>query len=153
MASHLCTYGIAWGQGPSHKPHSEGDYPVSLGEFIPSPNCVYEVLDFLGSGTFGQVIKCWKRDSNEVVAMKVLKDLPSYASQGQAEINVLTKLSCACSDMWNFVKAYETFSHHGHICLVFELLHINLYDYLKQRRFRPLHLKHIRPIAQQVCQQ
>lgn len=40
----------------------EGEYPVSLGELIASPNSVYEVLDLLGRGTFGQVLKCVKTD-------------------------------------------------------------------------------------------
>uniref|UniRef100_A0A3B4A6P4 Protein kinase domain-containing protein n=1 Tax=Periophthalmus magnuspinnatus TaxID=409849 RepID=A0A3B4A6P4_9GOBI len=38
----------------------------------------YEVLEFLGRGTFGQVVKCWKRGTNEVVAVKILKNHPSY---------------------------------------------------------------------------
>ena len=32
-------------------------------------------------------------------------------------------------------QAYESFSHCGHICISFELLEINLYDYLKQNRY------------------
>ena len=34
----------------------------------------YEVLEFLGRGTFGQVVKCWKRGTNEIVAIKILKN-------------------------------------------------------------------------------
>ena len=46
----------------------------------------YEVLEFLGRGTFGQVVKCWKKGTNEIVAMKILKNHPSYARQGQIEV-------------------------------------------------------------------
>ena len=130
---------------------SEGDYPVSLRELIASPNATYDVLERLGRGTFGQVVKCWRKDSNEVVAMKILKSTPSYAKQGQMEVDVLTRLSRLSSEDGSFVRAYESFQHRGHICIVFELLHTNLYDYLKQTRFEPLPLKYIRPIAQQVC--
>ena len=130
---------------------SEGDYAVSLGELIASPaNAVYEVLELLGRGTFGQVLRCWRRDSSEVVALKVLKNLPSYAKQGQVEIDVLTRLSKVNADEFNFVRAYESFQHRGHICIAFELLQINLYDYLKRTHFTPLPLHHVRPIAQQV---
>ncbi len=129
---------------------TEGDYQVSVGELISSHNSIYEVLDFLGRGTFGQVLKAWKRDTSEVVALKILKNIPTYARQGQREVDVLTKLSWVSSEEWNFVRACESFTHRGHICLVFELLQINLYDYLKKTRFHPLPLKHIRPIAQQV---
>lgn len=41
----------------------------------------YEVLEFLGRGTFGQVVKCWKKGTNEIVAIKILKNHPSYARQ------------------------------------------------------------------------
>ena len=129
---------------------STGDYPVSLRELIPSPTSVYDVLDRLGRGTFGQVVRAWKKNTSEIVAIKILKSTPSYAKQGQMEVDVLSKLSRLSPDEGSFVKAYESFQHHGHICIVFELLHINLYDYLKQSRFDPLPLKYIRPIAQQV---
>uniref|UniRef100_A0A673M423 Protein kinase domain-containing protein n=1 Tax=Sinocyclocheilus rhinocerous TaxID=307959 RepID=A0A673M423_9TELE len=36
----------------------------------------YEVLEFLGRGTFGQVAKCWKRGTNEIMAIKILKNHP-----------------------------------------------------------------------------
>lgn len=47
----------------------------------------YEVLEFLGRGTFGQVVKCWKKGTNEIVAIKILKNHPSYARQGQIEVS------------------------------------------------------------------
>ena len=109
-------------------------------------------INFIGRGTFGQVLRCWKKDSNEVVAVKILKNLPSYTKQGQVEVDVLTTLSKVDSELYNFVRAYESFTHCGHICIVFELLHMNLYDYLKHNQFQPLPLKHVRPVAQQVCE-
>lgn len=51
---------------------------------------------------------------------------------------------------WNFVRAFECFTHKNHTCLVFEMLEQNLYDFLKQNKFSPLPLKYIRPILQQV---
>lgn len=48
----------------------------------------YEVLDFLGKGTFGQVVKAWKKGTNEIVAIKILKKHPSYARQGQIEVSI-----------------------------------------------------------------
>lgn len=31
----------------------------------------YELLEVLGAGAFGEVLKCIKRDTNEIVAVKV----------------------------------------------------------------------------------
>lgn len=66
--------------------HSEGDYQLVQHEILCSMSNSYEVLEFLGRGTFGQVAKCWKRGTNEIVAIKILKNHPSYARQGQIEV-------------------------------------------------------------------
>ena len=57
------------GAGASHKKssaaaNSEGDYQLVPHEVLQSPTSDYEVLEFLGRGTFGQVVKCWKRGTS-----------------------------------------------------------------------------------------
>jgi homeodomain interacting protein kinase len=108
------------------------------------------VLEFLGKGTFGQVAKCWKKGTNEIVAVKILKKHPSYARQGQIEVSILQRLSNENADRFNFVRAFECFTHKAHTCLVFEMLEQNLYDFLRQNKFAPFPLFCIRPIVQQV---
>lgn len=130
--------------------HSEGDYQLVQHEVLYSMTNAYEVLEFLGRGTFGQVVKCWKKGTNEIVAIKILKNHPSYARQGQIEVSILQRLSRESAEEFNFVRAYECFQHKNHTCLVFEMLEQNLYDFLKQNKFQPLPLKYIRPITQQV---
>lgn len=130
--------------------NSEGDYQLVQHEVLYSGTNQYEVLEFLGRGTFGQVVKCWKKGTNEIVAIKILKNHPSYARQGQIEVSILQRLSQESADEYNFVKAYECFSHKNHTCLVFEMLEQNLYDFIKRNKFSPLPLKCIRPVLQQV---
>lgn len=67
---------------------ADGDYQLVQHEVLCSLKNSYEVLEFLGRGTFGQVVKCWKRGTNEVVAVKILKNHPSYARQGQIEVSI-----------------------------------------------------------------
>ncbi|XP_064162202.1 homeodomain-interacting protein kinase 1-like [Anguilla rostrata] len=131
--------------------NSEGDYQLVQHEILCSVANSYEVLEFLGRGTFGQVAKCWKRGTNEIVAIKILKNHPSYARQGQIEVNILGRLSSENADEFNFVRSYECFQHKSHTCLVFEMLEQNLYDFLKHSKFSPLLLKCIRPVLQQVA--
>ncbi|XP_067356352.1 homeodomain-interacting protein kinase 2 isoform X4 [Channa argus] len=131
--------------------NNEGDYQLVQHEVLCSMTNTYEVLEFLGRGTFGQVVKCWKRGTNEIVAIKILKNHPSYARQGQIEVSILARLSTESADDYNFVRAYECFQHKNHTCLVFEMLEQNLYDFLKQNKFSPLPLKYIRPVLQQVA--
>ncbi|XP_006784527.1 homeodomain-interacting protein kinase 1-like isoform X1 [Neolamprologus brichardi] len=135
----------------SSSSNGEGDYQLVQHEILCSVSSSYEVLEFLGRGTFGQVAKCWKRGTNEIVAIKILKNHPSYARQGQIEVGILNRLSAENADEYNFVRSYECFQHKGHTCLVFEMLEQNLYDFLKQSKFSPLPLRHIRPILQQVA--
>uniref|UniRef100_A0AAR2M1Z5 non-specific serine/threonine protein kinase n=1 Tax=Pygocentrus nattereri TaxID=42514 RepID=A0AAR2M1Z5_PYGNA len=135
----------------SSSSNCEGDYQLVQHEILCSVSSSYEVLEFLGRGTFGQVAKCWKRGTNEIVAIKILKNHPSYARQGQIEVSILNRLSAENADEFNFVRSYECFQHKGHTCLVFEMLEQNLYDFLKHSKFSPLPLRHIRPILQQVA--
>ncbi|EDS45637.1 nuclear body associated kinase [Culex quinquefasciatus] len=138
-------------------------YHQSSASVIPSKHCLkmalnntesgftsITVLEFLGRGTFGQVVKCWKKGTSDIVAIKILKNHPSYARQGQIEVSILSRLSQENADEFNFVRALECFQHKNHTCLVFEMLEQNLYDFLKQNKFSPLPLKYIRPILQQV---
>lgn len=45
--------------------------------------------DLVGSGTFGQVAKCYTEETNEFVAVKVIKNLPAYYTQARFEIGIL----------------------------------------------------------------
>ncbi|VDN57035.1 unnamed protein product [Dracunculus medinensis] len=130
---------------------TEGEYQLIKNEVLVSPyRNQYEVLEFLGKGTFGQVVKAWKKGTNEIVAIKILKKHPSYARQGQIEVSILSRLSNENAEEFNFVRAFECFQHKNHTCLVFEMLEQNLYDFLKQNKFTPLPLSSIRPVVQQV---
>lgn len=133
------------------KGSGEGEYQLIKNEVLCSPyGNQYEVLEFLGKGTFGQVVKAWKKGTSEIVAIKILKKHPSYARQGQIEVSILSRLSNENSEEYNFVRAFECFNHKSHTCLVFEMLEQNLYDFLKQNKFMPLPLTAIRPILFQV---
>lgn len=126
------------------------DYKITAHEILRSTTGEYEVLEFLGRGTFGQVVKCWKRHTNELVAVKISKDHPSYKKQAEIEVNILSLLMEEDSEEYNFVRAIECFSHHNHTCVVFEMLQQNLYDFLRSSKFKPLSLKYVRPILYQV---
>jgi homeodomain interacting protein kinase len=52
--------------------------------------------------------------TNEIVAIKILKKHPSYARQGQIEVSILSQLSNENAEEFNFVRAFECFSHKSH---------------------------------------
>lgn len=56
----------------------------------------YLILDILGQGTFGQVVKCQNIKSNEIVAVKVVKNKPAYFNQSMMEVTILELVRCVC---------------------------------------------------------
>lgn len=112
----------------------------------------YTVLDLLGTGTFGQVVKCRHQNTSDIVAVKVIKNLPAYFNQAWVEINILRMLHRNNSedDTQHIVKFYSHFVFRGHLCLVFEKLSINLYELLKQNSYVGISLEMLRTFLVQV---
>lgn len=79
---------------------ADGDYQLVQHEVLYSMTNQYEVLEFLGRGTFGQVVKCWKKGTNEIVAIKILKNHPSYARQVSQNIYLQNFLTDARFQGW-----------------------------------------------------
>ena len=53
----------------------------------------YLILDVLGQGTFGQVVKCQNLKTQEVIAVKVVKNKTAYFNQSMMEVSVLDLVS------------------------------------------------------------
>ena len=53
----------------------------------------YLILDILGQGTFGQVVKCQNMKTHEIVAVKVVKNKPAYFNQSMMEVTILEMVS------------------------------------------------------------
>jgi dual specificity protein kinase YAK1 len=56
----------------------------------------YLILDVLGQGTFGQVVKCQNLKTQEVVAVKVVKNRTAYFNQSMMEVSVLDLVRITC---------------------------------------------------------
>lgn len=114
----------------------------------------YAVLDLLGTGTFGQVVKCRHQRTGEVVAVKIIKNQPAYFNQAWVEINILRMLhrNNNVEDTRHIVNFYNHFVFRGHLCLVFERLSINLYELLKQNNYVGVSLEILRNFLRQILQ-
>ena len=107
----------------------------------------------LGQGTFGQVAKCICQQTGEVVAVKVIKNQAAFFHQAQVEVGVLRHLNTAADpdDQHHIVQMHDSFVFKDHLCLVFELLSLNLYELIKQNQFRGLSMRLLRIFLSQVC--
>lgn len=114
----------------------------------------FAVLDLLGTGTFGQVVKCRHLRTGDIVAVKVIKNQPAYFNQAWVEINILRMLHRNNSeeDTKHIVRFVTHFIFRGHLCLVFEKLSINLYELLKQGNYVGLNLETLRSFLIQLLQ-
>lgn len=59
----------------------------------------YLILDILGQGTFGQVAKCQNLKTQEVVAVKVIKNKPAYFNQSMMEVSILEHVRIICGGL------------------------------------------------------
>ncbi|ORZ23312.1 kinase-like domain-containing protein [Absidia repens] len=112
----------------------------------------YKVLELLGCGTFGQVAKCQHTLTGEFVAIKVIKNKPAYLKQSTIEVEILKHLNNDWDpqDKHHILRLLEHFMYKHHLCLVFELLSVNLYDLIKQNSFKGLSTSLIRSFATQL---
>ncbi|XP_059948462.1 dual specificity protein kinase CLK4-like isoform X1 [Mesoplodon densirostris] len=87
------------------------------------------------------------------VAVKIIKNMGQYHEAAHSEIEVLEHLnSTDPNNVFRCVQMLEWFDHHGHICIVFELLGLSTYDFIKENSFLPFQIDHIRQMAYQICQ-
>ena len=112
----------------------------------------YKVVDLLGTGTFGQVLRCRCVGRNASVAVKVIKNKEAYRKQSSLEIRVLKLLNNKIDpdNKSNIVRLLQTFDFKGHVCLVFEMLDYSLYDLLTQNQYRGLPLFVVQSFTRQI---
>lgn len=154
----------------------------------------WRVLELLGEGTFGQVVKCencnepdcppkvaskspastsshdnkgnggemtFDFDSSrptspvfnvdgegqeeeeapeyhKYTAVKVIKNLPAYHQQALTEIKLLKTLNTYYDpeDKMHVLRLLDHFTYENHLCLVFEILGVNLYELVRHNQFR-----------------
>jgi serine/threonine protein kinase len=100
----------------------------------------------LGTGTYGQVIRCIDHGAQTRVAVKVAKPEAPYRRSAQNEIFVLQSLQHCC----RVLRFHDSFEADGRIHIVTELLHKNLYEALKDTRFRRMSMSRVRDVAEAV---
>ncbi|XP_022380977.1 dual specificity tyrosine-phosphorylation-regulated kinase 1B isoform X3 [Enhydra lutris kenyoni] len=112
----------------------------------------YEIDSLIGKGSFGQVVKAYDHQTQELVAIKIIKNKKAFLNQAQIELRLLELMNQHDTEMkYYIVHLKRHFMFRNHLCLVFELLSYNLYDLLRNTHFRGVSLNLTRKLAQQLC--
>ncbi|KAJ9662812.1 serine/threonine protein kinase, CMGC, dual-specificity [Coniosporium apollinis] len=125
-----------------------GDYNICLGDHIAYR---YEVVDVLGKGSFGQVVRCVDHKTGGLVAVKIIRNKKRFHQQALVEVNILQKLKdWDPESKHSMISFTQSFYFRGHLCISTELLGINLYEFIKAHDFRGFSLRLIRRFTRQL---
>ena len=66
-----------------------GDYNIVTGDHLAYR---YEIVDVLGKGSFGQVVRCVDHKTGALVAIKIIRNKKRFHQQALVEVDILQKL-------------------------------------------------------------
>lgn len=147
QAQKIKTYSASLNHGYDDE---RGDYLIVINDHIAYR---YEIIQVLGKGSFGQVLKVYDNKQKEFLALKIIRNKSRFHKQAETEVKILKLLKEKDSkNHFNIVHIKEYFVFRKHLCITFELLNINLYDLLKSTSFKGINLSLTRRFAYQIVQ-
>ncbi|CZT01380.1 related to putative dual specificity protein kinase pom1 [Rhynchosporium agropyri] len=125
-----------------------GDYSIICGDHL---SYRYEIIDVLGKGSFGQVVRCIDHKLGTLVAIKIIRNKKRFHQQALVEVNILQKLrEWDPKNKHSMVNFTQSFYFRGHLCISTELLDMNLYEFIKSNAFKGFSLKIVRRFTKQM---
>ncbi|KAA6366418.1 MAG: putative Dual specificity protein kinase [Streblomastix strix] len=125
-----------------------GDYIMYLNDHVIYR---YEIVEVLGKGSFGQVVKVVDHKTNRSCALKIIKNKKKFHKQGLIEVKLLEYIrDNDPEDITNNIRIFDYFYFRNHLCMTFELLSLNLYDFMKETNFQPMSTSLVRRFAIQI---
>ncbi|KAH6683431.1 hypothetical protein B0J14DRAFT_647645 [Halenospora varia] len=125
-----------------------GDYSIVQGDHL---SYRYEIIDVLGKGSFGQVVRCIDHKTGGLVAVKIIRNKKRFHQQALVEVNILQKLrEWDPQNKHSMVNFTQSFYFRGHLCISTELLDMNLYEFIKSNAFRGFSLEIVRRFTKQL---
>ena len=111
----------------------------------------YELLEGLGRGAFGQVVRAYDHKAGEEVAVKVVRSGREQMQLALNQINILMSIKEKdIQNRKNILRIKDFLVFRRHICIVTEILGSSLYHLLESNLFRPLDPHNVRAFAIQL---
>lgn len=140
---------------------STGNYIIVPHDHI---NYRYEIETILGNGSFGNVVRCKDHkysdadNNSKTVAIKIIKNDINWSLQAVYETKMLRHLNekMKSTGQLLFEKDFpiltyiDHFHFRGHMCIISEMLSLNLYSLLEIIKFRGLSLKILKLFSRRI---
>ena len=111
----------------------EGYYKLIINDHILHK---YQILKILGKGSFAQVVSCLDHQTGKKVAIKINRNTEIDHKFAEQEAKLLKFLMEEDPlDQHNIVRMQGHIHFRNHQCFVFELLHTDLFEHLKDNNF------------------
>ena len=143
--------------------HSDDEDPVVSQHLIAKTNEIiggrFQIINLMGTGTFGKVYKCRDFKHNDLVALKCIRRIDKYIESAKVESKILNSIYKKQRDMLQTgtlereycVKLYTHVNHGPYYCMAFEPLGPSLLDLLKHNCFQGFPLSFVQQIGYQLC--
>ncbi|GAB0100122.1 Dual specificity tyrosine-phosphorylation-regulated kinase [Sergentomyia squamirostris] len=111
----------------------------------------YEILEVIGKGSFGQVIRALDHKTNQYVAIKIIRNKKRFHHQALVEVKILDELRKKDKDgSHNIIHMLDYFYFRNHLCITFELMSLNLYELIKKNNYQGFSLSLIRRFCNSI---
>lgn len=113
----------------------------------------YEILEVIGKGSFGQVIRALDHKTGKHIAIKIIRNKKRFHHQALVEVKILDHLRKKDRDSsHNVIHMLDHFYFRNHLCISFELMNLNLYELIKKNNYQGFSLSLIRRFAHSLVQ-
>eukprot|EP00761_Pharyngomonas_kirbyi_P007091 gb/GECH01007100.1/.p1 GENE.gb/GECH01007100.1/~~gb/GECH01007100.1/.p1 ORF type:complete len:328 (+),score=34.42 gb/GECH01007100.1/:1-984(+) len=111
----------------------------------------YEILHFMGEGTFARVVECWDQKGETKKAVKIVRSRRRYTDAAKIETDILRKVNEKDPTGENHcVRLYDEFIHRNHMCIVFDRYGPSLFEWIRKNNYVGFPFNQVQAFAKQM---